>query len=193
MRGWRRICGGGILAGILVGVLTLALAPPTLAGGWAVITLDALPTDARAGQALSLGFMVRQHGVTPIDRIFDGAILTPLLTARNTTTGATLRVEGRKEGPLGHFVVDVTFPDTGAWQWSIAPPPFAATDLGTLNVAPATAAVAQTEGFSARSFAPATAREGLRWLAGALVFAALGLWVWRQRVTLLRLRPHRAS
>jgi len=45
-------------------VAMLALAAPVFAGGWTVVTLDTLPREVRTGQALHLGFMVRQHGPT---------------------------------------------------------------------------------------------------------------------------------
>jgi len=61
-----RIMGGFVRRfAVIVGlVCALILGPsaPALAGGWAVVTLDTLPAAPRAGQTLSLGFMVRQHG-----------------------------------------------------------------------------------------------------------------------------------
>src|SRR5215213_2240827 len=180
MPGLRQFCWGAFLAGIL----TVALATPAFAGGWAVVTLDQVPRDALAGRALSLGFMVRQHGVTPIDSAFGGATMVPVLTARNSATGATLRAEARKEGPVGHFVVDVTFPAGGTWQWEITPAPFAATDLGTLTVLPAGAVPARANapaGAAASRFAPAGLRDGLRWGGVLLLIAALGTGLWGQR------------
>lgn len=73
----------------LVCVLTLAGAAPALAGGWANVTLDRLPAEPRAGQTLTLGFMVRQHGITPTNGV------QPYLSARNTETGQTLRFTAR--------------------------------------------------------------------------------------------------
>ena len=35
-------------------------------GGWATVTLDDLPDRIVVGQPLTLSFMVRQHGVTPM-------------------------------------------------------------------------------------------------------------------------------
>ena len=114
-------------------LLTILGAVPASAGGWAVVTLDSVPQGVQSGQQLSLGFMVRQHGITPIDAI------TPLLIARNAATGETLRAEARKEGPLGHFVVEFAAPAAGDWTWQIEPRPFGATTLGTLTVVPAAA------------------------------------------------------
>src|SRR5262245_14228204 len=107
----RRMVYGIVLA--LAGVLVLAA--PVFAGGWVVITLDTLPREVRAGQALHLGFMVRQHGVTP------NSDVSPILTAtKQGASGAadsSVRAEARQEGAEGHFVVDVTFPGTGTWEW----------------------------------------------------------------------------
>ena len=47
-------------------LLAMAFTVPALAGGWAVITLDELPGQVEANQPLEIGFMVRQHGVTPL-------------------------------------------------------------------------------------------------------------------------------
>jgi hypothetical protein len=191
MRRLRRFCWGAFLAGILA----VALATPALAGGWAVVTLDQVPHDARAGQALSLGFVVRQHGVTPIDGAYGGATMVPVLTARNSVTGATLRAEARKEGPVGHFIVDVTFPAEGTWRWEIAPPPFAATDLGTLTVLPVGAPPARASTptrMAASWLAPARLRDGLRWSGVLLLVVALAVALWGQRVALERRRAARA-
>jgi len=38
-----------------------------LAGGWVVVTLEALPTGLRPDQEFTVGFWVRQHGVRPVD------------------------------------------------------------------------------------------------------------------------------
>jgi hypothetical protein len=125
----------------------LLLAAPALAGGWAVITLDSLPREVRAGQGLRLGFVIRQHGREPVNTDWEGRALKPVLTARKQADvsgsaggtlilaaahssaqvaykGEAIRAEARQEGPVGHFVVDVVFPSAGAWEWEIAAPPF---------------------------------------------------------------------
>ncbi len=163
----------GIALLTLIGLL--ALATPALAGGWAVVTLDTVPTAIRAEQSLSLGFMVRQHGVTPVDvHTWDGSM--PVFTATNMSTGETLRVHARKEGAEGHYVVDVTFPSAGAWDVEIKPGWFAGTELGTFTVQPAATATA-TPPANAWAVAQAT----LRWVGGGLVLAALGLVLMHRR------------
>jgi hypothetical protein len=129
---------------VAVVMAMLALAAPALAGGWAVVTLDALPKEARAGQALQLGFMVRQHGKTPTNIDLDGKPLKPVVTARKQAAEAasgtlvfvsagaaatakgedTVRVVARQEGATGHYVADLTFPSDGVWEWQIDVPTF---------------------------------------------------------------------
>ena len=104
--------------------IALALATPALAGGWAVVTLDTLPREVRAGQALQIGFMVRQHGKTPTNLDLNGEALAPVLTAQKQDAGAakggagadTLRVAARQEGAVGHYVAVVSFPADGVWS-----------------------------------------------------------------------------
>jgi hypothetical protein len=150
-------------------VALLALAVPALAGGWAVVTLDTLPREVRAGQTLHLGFMVRQHGVEPNSQV------SPILTATKRDA-TTVRVEARQEGPEGHFVVDVTLPSAGTWGWEIAPEPYAATVLAPLSVLPAAATVpAGQDGQPGPvTAAPRITLEALR-LAGLLLLVVAAL------------------
>jgi hypothetical protein len=131
-----------ILAFVMVVVALLALASPALAGGWATVTLDALPKAVRAGEQFQLGFVIRQHGKTPTNKDLDGRPMKPILTAHRQTSArsATLlvagapsvqfkgeesiRVEARQQGAVGHFVADITFPSEGGWEWQIEVPTF---------------------------------------------------------------------
>jgi cytochrome c2 len=105
MRSRKLVVASLLLAGLLFFV------SPALAGGWAVITLDALPGEIVAGEPLEIGFMVRQHGVTPLDG------LTPTIHARQA--GFTLSEPARAQGETGHYVATLTFPQAGEWTWSI--------------------------------------------------------------------------
>lgn len=186
----RRRCVGGLLA--LIAALVLVV--PVSAGGWTNVTLDTVPTNLQAGQPLALGFMVRQHGITPISNV------TPTLKARNAATGETFSLVARQEGAVGHFVADVTFPSAGAWQWSVTPAPFPEVELGNVTILAAGAAAPQQSAQSGPqaesrglSFATlASARPTLRWLGILALLLALGLGVWNQRATLVRRRPLRA-
>lgn len=187
----RRRFGIGALFAL---VLALALAVPASAGGWTTVTIDSLPTSIQAGQQLSLGFMVRQHGVTPISSV------SPTLKARNTATGETLSAVARQDGAVGHFVVDVTFPSAGDWRWSVTPAPFPEVELGGVSILAAGAAASQgasqsaaqsdARGLSANTLA--SARPALRWGGLVVLALAIGLGVWSQRAALVRWRPLRA-
>lgn len=182
------------VVGLLAIVAALALVVPVSAGGWTNVTLDTVPTSLQAGQNLALGFMVRQHGITPINNV------SPTLKARNVATGESFSVSARQEGAVGHFVADVTFPSSGAWQWSVTPAPFPEVELGGVTILAAGAAAPQQtarSGPQAESRGPsfatlASARPTLRWIGVLALLLALGLGVWNQRATLVRWRPLRA-
>ena len=176
-----------VLLGVaLAAVLALLLAAPARAGGWAAVTLDALPREVRAGQALTLGFMVRQHGITPIDGAFGEGTMQPFLTAINAQTGARYEAPARKEGPVGHFVVDVAFPAAGTWSWAITPPPFESTRLGTLTVLPVSGAPQASNadhGLALPVRGAEAARAALRLTGGLLLAVAVGLWLRERRAS----------
>ncbi len=100
-----------IVAGLAL-LLSLIVAVPVFAGGWAVITLDELPVQAAAGEPLTVGFTVLQHGRTP-------------LAGQNATITATLdkekqfAVAAKEEGKPGHYSATLIFPKEGDWNWSI--------------------------------------------------------------------------
>lgn len=100
------------LAIILILLLSFAVVVPVFAGGWAVITLDELPTDVVAGEPLTIGFMVLQHGKTPMTD------LEPTVTAK-LSKGEQLTFFAAPEGKPGHYTATLTFPQGGDWEWSI--------------------------------------------------------------------------
>jgi hypothetical protein len=93
-------------------LLSLIFAIPVFAGGWAVITLDELPTDVVAGEPLTIGFTVLQHGKTPMDG------LNPTITA-NLYKDEFFTVNAEPDGKPGHYTATLTFPKEGDWRWSI--------------------------------------------------------------------------
>ena len=93
-------------------LLAITLIPSVFAGGWAVITLDELPTDVVAGEPLMIGFTVRQHGITLMDGLY------PTVTAA-PPKGDSLMVNAEPDGPPGHYTATLTFPQEGSWEWSI--------------------------------------------------------------------------
>lgn len=93
-------------------LLSLAFVIPVLAGGWAVITLDELPTDVMAGEPLTIGFTVRQHGITPMNG------LDPTVTAM-LPKNDRLVVNAAPDDKPGHYTATLIFPKEGNWEWSI--------------------------------------------------------------------------
>jgi mono/diheme cytochrome c family protein len=94
-------------------LLALLLPGTVLAGGWAAIVLDRLPADPAAGQPLTVGFTVLQHGHTPMSD------LTPTVTLENPASGESIVVNTRPDGEPGHYTAELLFPTGGIWEWSI--------------------------------------------------------------------------
>ena len=116
----------------------LALGGSALAGGWAVATLDALPSGGfQAGQTYQLGYTIRQHGQTP----FAGA--KTAIRIRSSADGADHTFSAVPEGPVGHYVAEVRFPAAGEWSWEVIQGPFEPQQLGTISVGPAPAALGE--------------------------------------------------
>lgn len=181
-------------------IALLMLATPAFAGGWAVVTLDALPSEITAGQVLSLGFMVRQHGVTPIDTTaWGGDEMLPILMAKNTATGETFERNARKDGPIGHYVVDVIFPAAGSWDVEIIPPPFEGTKLGAFSVLAAatrsstSAATADVQAQPAALPALTDRSASVWWITAFVLALALALTAFVQRESLARLLARNRS
>jgi hypothetical protein len=79
-------------------------------GGWAVITVDALPEYTVAGTPTTLTFAVRQHGMTPL------LDLRPSVVARS---GSTVVEAQTSAGSNGHYSATMTLPREGAWTIDI--------------------------------------------------------------------------
>lgn len=93
-------------------IFTFIFAIPAFAGGWAVITLDEVPTGIVAGEPITIGFTVLQHGKTPMND------LAPTITA-NLDKEQEFVVDAKPDGKPGHYTATVTFPKDGDWMWSI--------------------------------------------------------------------------
>lgn len=93
-------------------ILSLIFTIPVFAGGWAVITLDELPTDVVAGEEFTIGFMVLQHGRTPMTN------LTPIITG-SLDKDTQFKVMAEEEGKPGHYTATLTFSKEGEWNWMI--------------------------------------------------------------------------
>jgi plastocyanin len=112
----------------LVVLSLLACSTPVVAGGWAMVRLDTTPGEVVVGVPWKFGFMVRQHDVSPTNDV------EPVVTARHQETGDVITATAKQDGPIGHFVAELTFPRAGKWKWEIRPEPFAETALAMLTV-----------------------------------------------------------
>ncbi|MEZ4770930.1 MAG: hypothetical protein R2844_21245 [Caldilineales bacterium] len=121
-------------AAVMALVITALAAPLALAGGWATVTLDELPRAPRAGETLALGLTIRQHGFREVDLDLDANPV--FLFAENPDTGESLRF-AVKDGNTGHFLVNVTFPVAGQWNWGVQPGWFPRVSYEPLTVVPA--------------------------------------------------------
>jgi mono/diheme cytochrome c family protein len=93
-------------------LLSLLVAVPAFAGGWAVIVLDELPSNIVAGQPATIGFTVLQHGRSPMDG------LEPRIIA-NLFKEQEIVVHAEPDGEPGHYTASLTFPKEGEWRWFI--------------------------------------------------------------------------
>lgn len=170
-------------------VLLLAVVTGVGAGNWAVITLDEPPVDVRAGETTSIGFTVLRHGETPIHDLGDGVPLEAMLVATNVATGEQIEAAGRPTKERGHFVVEVVFPSSGQWEWSIEPRPLMGkTFFDPVEVLPPLPA---TQADAGRALTIANAglmQSGLFWVSAAVVMTAilLALQYNRRRAALRR-------
>ena len=78
-----------------------------------MISLDSLPGEIVAGQPLTIGFTVLQHGRTPLSG------LDPEIHLNNTSSGEDFVVIAVDEGEAGHYSATFTLPESGNWRWSI--------------------------------------------------------------------------
>ena len=164
---------------LLALVILFTTASAALAGGWAVITLDAPPGEIRAGEAWTVGFTVLQHGATPVHRLDANTPIEPLLVARNLDAGRRVEVMATPGEEVGHFTAEVTFPVEGEWTWTILPNPLAGeTAFEPLMVLPPAAPQTTANAAAQPTVAPALpSADGLRWapvaVAGLAVVVAL--------------------
>lgn len=127
-----------ILGLLFVTMLGSALVPAAdvAAGGWAVTTLDALPA-VRAGETVAVGFVIRQHGVTPV-------ALDDVRVEVRSPSGQVRAFDAARDGAVGHYVAEITFPETGDVRWSVIQGWFGPQELGTLSVGDAATSAGAT-------------------------------------------------
>lgn len=90
----------------------VAIASVANAGGWAVVTLDALPTNLVVNEPVKIGMMIRQHGKTPW--VYDNVRVRGF-----HSTGETFETRAKMDA-RGHYTATLNFPRAGKWQWAVA-------------------------------------------------------------------------
>jgi hypothetical protein len=116
-----------------IALATVVLTARVQAGGWASVELDQPIGEVRVGEAVDVGFTVKQHGQTPIHSM-NGQHLKAVFIAQNGKGGGRLEQVALPDQPTGHFRVQVVFPSAGVWQTEIVPEPFAGTRLSPVTV-----------------------------------------------------------
>ena len=96
---------------LLLPALLLAPLFGRVMGGWATVTVEDLPDYVEAGKPLPLTFMVRQHGVTPLNGVH------PTIEARSGSNAARAAAEPGKE--TGQYVAALTLREPGEWTITI--------------------------------------------------------------------------
>lgn len=123
---------------VLAAMLAVWGAVPVRAGGWAVVTMDSLPATFTAGQEYTLGFALRQHGVTLLSGMQSS------ITFTHAESGHTVTAQATDAGALGRYTARVTLPTEGTWRWTVQS--FGEHPMPPLTVvAPAPAASATSE------------------------------------------------
>jgi mono/diheme cytochrome c family protein len=88
-------------------VATSVMSAAVYAGGWAVVTLDTLPDSLVVGKPTALGFVVRQHGMTPVGG------LRPVVEA--VLGGDRVTAAAEPGDRPGHYLATLTVPRAGDW------------------------------------------------------------------------------
>jgi hypothetical protein len=134
-------------------------AQPVAAGGWAISTLDTVPSPS-AGETVEVGFTILQHGRTPV--VVEGGVGIEV----SGPDGAEF-FPAVADTQIGHYTASVTFPDAGSVTWLVRQGGFGDYDLGAIDVRSAVSSPASV------SDGPSPWRYPL--LLGAISAAALAL------------------
>lgn len=151
-------------------MLMAASSTAVWAGGWAMTTLDTTPGDLRAGVTYEIGYTILQHGVHPV------AVDYTEIRLQGPWKVGTHLFEGMPEGPVGHYVAEVTIPEAGEYRWEIAQGPFGIFDLGQIVVGEPGAIQSSSASDIVRTVLP----------VAALISAAFVVW---QAMAIRQLRP----
>ena len=103
------------LASCIASAALMLSAGSALAGGWATVTLDPGTNEPTAGEPVTVGFTVLQHGRTPVGQ-------GNVIVQATGPDGQVYAFPARPQGKAGHWVVDMTLPSAGTWNWAVTIP-----------------------------------------------------------------------
>ena len=146
----------------------LAVVSPVRAGGWTVVTLDALPASVNAGEPVRIGFQVMQHGIHPLVLATDEA----RVVVRHAASGKRLTFTAQPDEEAGHYTVELILPQAGSWTWEIQPGGFPPAPMPGLTVQPGAAVAAETG--SSVATVPTWRQVAVQWLSSLLSQPAQG-------------------
>jgi hypothetical protein len=146
-----------VLVSSAIIAIPFAVGSTTSAGGWAVSTLDEVPAPA-PGETVTVGFTIRQHGVTPVNIDDVGVEITG-------PSGAIELFPATQQGVVGHYVAEVVFGEVGVHSWAIRQGWFADHTLGTIDTS---SAAGGAGGSGGTSWSTQFLRYGMPTLALAL-------------------------
>src|SRR5918996_1120227 len=92
-------------------VVSLVLAAPAAAGGWATVGLGPPDGGLGAGDTWNAEMTILQHGQTPLVGV------QPNLIIRKGDTVETF--PAKPTGKPGVYLAKVVFPSTGTWQYQV--------------------------------------------------------------------------
>ena len=80
-------------------------------GGWAAVTVDDVPDHLVAGKPVSLSFVIRQHGLSPLND------LSPSISIQSGSTKSS--IPAKATGKAGQYAASVTVPRAGDWTITV--------------------------------------------------------------------------
>ena len=96
---------------LVVLIVSLVLAAPAAAGGWATVGLGPPPPGTGAGDTWNAEMTILQHGQTPLT----GIVPTVTITKGDVTKTFT----GKPTKTPGVYVAEVKFPSGGEWKYVV--------------------------------------------------------------------------
>jgi hypothetical protein len=117
------------LSALAAGVLSVAIATPAAAGGWATTLLDPLPDKLQAGSSYTVGFWILQHG----SHVFQTGLSNPGLKFVDEG-GQSLVFRGAALPEGGHYATAMTLPHEGSWTIFGMQAPFADYKVGIVDL-----------------------------------------------------------